>query len=98
MNLDAENILNISTWIMISSSVVTFVSTFFIKAPYGRYSATESKGWGPLVEARLAWILMECQNLIIVGGYLYYAYTLGLHVPLPNLLLLGLFSIHYTQV
>ena len=28
---------------------------------YGRYS--QSKGWGPLVNAKLAWVLMETPNL-----------------------------------
>lgn len=97
MELTAAYILHVSTWAMIISSVFTFVSTLVIKAPYGRYSATESKGWGPLIEARLAWILMECPNLIVVAGLLYYGYSHGVSIHPSNIALLGLFVLHYFQ-
>jgi hypothetical protein len=93
----AGAICELSSWAMIASAVLIFVSTLYIKAPYGRYSS-ESKGWGPLVEARLAWIMMECPNIIIVIGILYYAYVIKhASIPLSNLVLLGLFCLHYFQ-
>jgi hypothetical protein len=46
---------------MLATAALTFIATSFIKAPYGRYST--DKGWGPLLDPRLAWILMESPNL-----------------------------------
>lgn len=42
-------------------AVVTFVTLFFITAPYGRFSRG---GWGPRLGARWGWILMESPSLI----------------------------------
>ena len=46
-------------WVCGVSSFITLV--YFMAAPYGRYSTAQ--GWGPLVNARLAWVLMESPNL-----------------------------------
>jgi uncharacterized membrane protein len=95
-----EVVLSLSCWVMIISAVFIFAFTMFIKAPYGRYSGEtkNNKYWGPMIEGRLAWILMECPNIFIVGGMLYYAYYVkGITVALPNWLLLGKFLLHYIQ-
>jgi 3-oxo-5-alpha-steroid 4-dehydrogenase 1 len=41
--------------------VVTYVATTFITAPYGRHVRS---GWGPTVNTRLGWILMESPSAI----------------------------------
>jgi 3-oxo-5-alpha-steroid 4-dehydrogenase 1 len=77
---------------MIVSSIITFAATTLIAAPYGRYSA--SKGWGPLLTARFAWIVMESPNLLIPIAFLVF----GVDIPrdkIPNLALLMMFCAHY---
>jgi 3-oxo-5-alpha-steroid 4-dehydrogenase 1 len=46
-------------WIVLAA--VTFVVLFFVTAPYGRFTR---RGWGPKVDSRLGWILMESPSLI----------------------------------
>ncbi|MBX7193703.1 MAG: 3-oxo-5-alpha-steroid 4-dehydrogenase, partial [Sandaracinaceae bacterium] len=45
-----------ATWAEIALAALTFISLFFITAPYGRHAR---KGWGPEVSQRLGWVLME---------------------------------------
>lgn len=78
---------------MIGVGALTFFTTTFIKAPYGRYST--SKGWGPLLPARFAWFVMESPNLIaVLVIQIHYANPLCRAAPCNNVLLL-LFSLHY---
>jgi 3-oxo-5-alpha-steroid 4-dehydrogenase 1 len=51
-------------WLVIAWMAVaagTFFLLFFITAPYGRFTR---KGWGPEINSRLGWILMETPVLI----------------------------------
>jgi 3-oxo-5-alpha-steroid 4-dehydrogenase 1 len=51
-------------WLVIAwvaLAVVTFIALFFVTAPYGRFTR---RGWGPRVNSRLGWILMESPSLI----------------------------------
>ena len=46
-------------WLLISWFVLAaaiFIALFFVNAPYGRYTR---RGWGPLLNNRIAWLLME---------------------------------------
>ncbi len=45
-------------------AAVIFISLFFIAAPYGRHTR---RGWGPSVDNRLGWILMEMMSPILFG-------------------------------
>ncbi len=46
-------------WIVLAAA--TFVALFFVTAPYGRFTRS---GWGPRINARWGWILMETPVLI----------------------------------
>lgn len=51
-------------WLVIAwmaVAVATFIVLFFVTAPYGRFTR---KGWGPELNSRLGWILMETPVLI----------------------------------
>lgn len=55
---------DIFAWIWIAVAVITFISLFFITAPYGRH--TQEKGWGKLIDNRLGWVLMEIPSFLII--------------------------------
>ena len=61
MNPDAT--LDALAWSMVITGVITFFTTLHLTAPYGRYST--AKGWGPLIPARWAWLIMESPNLFM---------------------------------
>jgi len=51
-------------WLVIAwmaLAAATFVALFFVNAPYGRFTRS---GWGPRMNARWGWILMETPVLI----------------------------------
>lgn len=51
-----QNIFNIIALSFIALGAVTLLALLFITAPYGRHAR---KGWGPAINARLGWVLME---------------------------------------
>lgn len=50
-------------WVLIAAA--TFVYLLFVAAPYGRHGRA---GWGPLIHARLGWVLMECPTVLVFTG------------------------------
>lgn len=74
---------------MVLNGVAAALTLAFVNAPYGRYSAP--KGWGPLLDARLAWVLMESPNLLWALS------NWSAELPLPNRVLLGAFALHYVN-
>lgn len=73
----------------IGLAVLTFGYLLFKPAPYGRHV---QKGWGPILKARIAWIIMETPVFLIVLGYLILNYS---SLALSHRLLMGLFLLHY---
>lgn len=78
-----------ATYAELALGALTFISLLFITAPYGRHAR---KGWGPEVNQRLAWVLMELPvSVLFLLIYLY-----GTHAfELAPLFLLGLWQLHY---
>jgi len=56
VNLSEQTIFNnlILGWLILAA--VTFITLFFITAPYGRYSRND---WGPAIDNRIGWLIME---------------------------------------
>ena len=76
-------------WIFIG--VVTFISLFFITAPYGRHTR---KGWGGEINATAGWVIMELPSAILVG--LFYFLSVGERgVTLTPLIFLIMWQAHY---
>ena len=70
-------------------AVVLCAVLFFISAPYGRHSR---RGWGPLIESRWGWLIMEAPASILF--FIYYFFD-GRHSgPVPALLLI-VWQSHY---
>lgn len=80
------------TWTVLgifAAGVIAFSILLFISAPYGRHVRA---GWGPTLNAKLLWVLMEAPSPIAFAV----VYFMSEHAfePVP-LLLLVLFMTHY---
>jgi 3-oxo-5-alpha-steroid 4-dehydrogenase 1 len=80
-----------AVWGEIALGVFTFVSLFFIVAPYGRHAR---KGWGPQIPSKLGWMIMEAPAVFLVLGIYLLGEQRGQLVPL---VLLGLWQWHYVN-
>jgi 3-oxo-5-alpha-steroid 4-dehydrogenase 1 len=70
-------------------AVVTFFALFFITAPYGRFTRG---GWGPRIDSRWGWILMESPSLIAMVVL----FAIGDRKTSPvAILFLVLWAVHY---
>lgn len=88
--IDLESFRNF-IWGWIGLAGVVFVILFFVSAPYGRHLRT---GWGPLLPARLGWMLMEAPALLLVGAGL----ALGSRpIDAYSGLLGAMFLVHYVN-
>lgn len=80
-----------ATWTEIALAALTFVSLFFITAPYGRHAR---KGWGPEIGQRAGWILMELPAVALWLA-IYFAGANALEIA--PLALMLLWQIHYVN-
>ena len=80
---------NSIVWLWIASAITSFIYLLYKPAPYGRHV---KKGWGPTLNNRLAWIMMEAPVFIIVLSYLAYNYH---RIEAASLILMSLFLLHY---
>ena len=66
MSLDT---LNVICYIWLGIAIVVHVVMFFVTAPFGRHTTTK---WGPMVDNKLAWFIMELPSLGIMTFFLIY--------------------------
>jgi 3-oxo-5-alpha-steroid 4-dehydrogenase 1 len=80
-----------ATWTEIGLAVITFVSLFFVTAPYGRHAR---KGWGPEIGQRVGWVLMELPAVVLWVAI----YAAGEHAwELAPLALMAMWQVHYVN-
>jgi len=58
---------NVFCYIWLSLAVIIHILMFFVTAPFGRHS---SKTWGPMINNKLAWIIMEFPSFAIMLYFL----------------------------
>lgn len=76
-------------WAMFALGAATVIAVSFIAAPYGRYTRA---GWGPVIPARLGWVLMESPAVFALLGF----HLTGESPLQPGAIaLLGLWLLHY---
>ncbi len=78
-------------WVAYATLVLAplvFILLFYIKAPYGRHVR---RGWGPMLDNRLGWFLMEFPAVFVFGGILIFYAVLNSTV----LVLLLVWQLHY---
>ena len=78
-------------WGMTAMATVVFVSLYFVTAGYGLF---RTRQWGPSLNNKVAWILMEAPVFIVM---LAIWWTSGRSLHVPELVLLLLFELHYFQ-
>ena len=86
-----EHAFSLLTYSMLALAVVVFVSLYFITAGYGQFT---SRRWGPSLDNRVAWTLMEAPVFVVMAAVWW---TAGAPLCLPQLVLLLLFELHYFQ-
>lgn len=82
-------IYNVYAWIWIAVAVITFIALLKITAPYGRHTTST---WGPLIDNKLGWFIMEFFVLVVLG---YFILTGTNTQTTVNWIIIGLFALHY---
>ncbi len=76
---------------VIGTGVVTLLALLFITAPYGRHARA---GWGPTIQSRSGWILMESPSVLLFAV----VFFLGPHrAETVPLVFLAMWQLHYLQ-
>lgn len=82
---------NIFLWIMAAVAVVVFVALFFVDAGYGKFY---NRKWGPAVNNRLGWVLMECPVFFLMAALWLCS---DRHSDVTRIIILCIFELHYFQ-
>jgi 3-oxo-5-alpha-steroid 4-dehydrogenase 1 len=75
-------------WGTLALAPVVFVALLFVRAPYGRHIR---QGWGPTLDSRLGWFLMEMPAVLVFGGI----WLLFTKPAITPLVLLLIWQVHY---
>ncbi len=86
-----EEMFNYLIYGMTAMAVVVFVSLYFVTAGYGQF---RTKQWGWSIDNRVAWTLMEAPVFVVMAAI--WAQS-PLKWALPQLVMFGLFQLHYFQ-
>jgi 3-oxo-5-alpha-steroid 4-dehydrogenase 1 len=89
MSVDAFFDVLVIGWLTVAA--VTAAALFFVAAPYGRHARS---GWGPTIENRLGWIVMEAPAALVFGAW----FAFGRWADTTTaLVFFGLWEVHYVH-
>lgn len=84
-------IYTVFIYLQLGSAVAVFVFLFFMIAPYGRHFR---KGWGVVINEKIAWILMEFPAFFIPLLF----FIIGRrYLVIPSIIFLLTWELHYVQ-
>ncbi len=87
----SEEIFHLFLWIMAGIALVVFITLYFVRAGYGIF---RTPAWGPSLNNKTAWVLMEAPAFIVMLAL--WAYS-GTGTGMPQFLFFLLFQLHYLQ-
>jgi 3-oxo-5-alpha-steroid 4-dehydrogenase 1 len=87
-----EEYLGYVAYGMIACGFMAFLALTVLKAPYGRYAENASFIYGFKMNGKLAWVLQEAPCVVAV---IWAVVVKSRTIPVPSVVLLCLFSIHY---
>lgn len=76
-------------YLMILIGLVVWVALYFVDAGYGKMVSDK---WGPAINNKIGWLLMECPVFLVV---LYFWAKSEVRFELPYLIFFLLFELHY---
>ncbi|MFC1670842.1 DUF1295 domain-containing protein [Spirochaetota bacterium] len=87
--MNEYQIYQIILYTFLGIAVITFISLFFITAPYGRHT---KKGWGPLISNKPAWVIMEAPASLL---FILYFIISDRSINAAHIVLLIIWQAHY---
>jgi 3-oxo-5-alpha-steroid 4-dehydrogenase 1 len=78
-------------WGFLAVAALTLPLLFFVTAPYGRH---EVRSWGPTIDNRLGWIVMELPSVLVFFACWYLG---GCPTDPARLAFLSLWQLHYVH-
>jgi protein-S-isoprenylcysteine O-methyltransferase Ste14 len=85
----SEETFNYLLYAWIATAIIIFPVLLRITVPYGRHTTNT---WGPTINNRLGWILMEIPVIIVFSWFLF---SNGQKLSNPVLVIYTLFMLHY---
>jgi len=83
--------LTLICYIWLGIAIAVHITMFFVTAPFGRHTTTK---WGPMVDNKLAWFIMELPSLLIMLFFLMFGtHSFDSYVWI----LFALWIFHYTN-
>jgi 3-oxo-5-alpha-steroid 4-dehydrogenase 1 len=64
--MNISNLYQLSLILIFGFAAVVFILLFYISAPYGKFLR---KGWGPVVKAKWAWMIMELPSPVLITTF-----------------------------
>ena len=84
-------VFNGVVYVWFGVGLATFIALLLVPAPYGRHGRP---GWGPPLDPRAGWMIMELPAVAIVAALFF---TSGRTAGLPALVFFVMWEIHYVQ-